>query len=87
VSDHHALTVLIEAGGRLAARFLEADLVDEVHAYLTPWLTAGSVPAVAGRGAAATDTALRLEDPTYQRLGPDVLLRARVAGRGAPSRR
>jgi len=87
VSDHQALSVLIESGGRLAARFLEADLVDEVHAYLTPWLTGGAVPAVGGRGAAGTDTALRLEAPVFERLGPDVLLRALVAGRGVPPRR
>jgi len=87
VSDHQALSVLIEAGGRLAARFLEADLVDEVHAYLTPWLTGGPVPAVGGRGAADTGSALRLDAPVFERLGPDVLLRALVAGRGAPPRR
>lgn len=87
VSDHQALSVLIESGGRLAARFLEANLVDEVHAYLTPWLTGGPVPAVGGCGAAGTDTAVRLESPEFERLGPDVLLRARVAGRGTPPRR
>jgi diaminohydroxyphosphoribosylaminopyrimidine deaminase/5-amino-6-(5-phosphoribosylamino)uracil reductase len=87
VSEHQALTVLIEAGGRLAARFLEADLVDEFHAYLTPWLTGGDVAAVAGTGAAGLSDALRLDAPVFERLGDDVLLRARIAGRGVPPRR
>lgn len=87
VRDHGVLSVMIESGGRLAARFVEANLVDEVVFYLTPWLTGGSVPAVGGHGAAGLADALRLDEPVFEVLGEDVMLRALVAGRGAPSRR
>lgn len=43
--------VLLEGGGRLAAHFFLADVVDEVHLTLTPWLIGGEdAPTMADLG-------------------------------------
>jgi diaminohydroxyphosphoribosylaminopyrimidine deaminase/5-amino-6-(5-phosphoribosylamino)uracil reductase len=75
VRDRGVSAVLVECGGRLAARLLEAGLVDEWVAFLAPLLGGGPVAAVAGAGFPA---GLRLEEPVFRRFGSDVMLRARV---------
>lgn len=68
-------SVLVECGGRLSAVLLESGLVDEWVAFLAPLACGGAVPAVAGGG---FSNGLRLEEPVFQRFGPDVMLRAGV---------
>lgn len=70
-------TVLLEAGGRLNGAFHDAGLVDEVIIFMAPMVTAGPVSALGGEAIAAAG--LELEDPVYQKLGADVMLRAKVA--------
>lgn len=66
--------VLVEGGPTLAAAFLRAGVVDEVHAYLAPVLLGAGRPAVADLGIGTIDAALRLRTRHIARLGPDVLL-------------
>ena len=68
---HH---VLVEGGPTLAAAFLRAGLVDEVHAYVAPMLLGTGRPAVSDLGITTIDEALRLEPVHVQPLGPDVLV-------------
>lgn len=67
-------TVLVEGGPTLAAAFLRAGLVDEVHAYVAPVLLGAGAPAVADLGVATIDDAVRLEPTSVLPLGPDVLV-------------
>lgn len=75
VAEQGVTSVLVEAGGRLAAALFAAGLISEVVVYVAPLVCGGSVAAVAG-----------LELPASVRLGPfevtvcgdDVRLRARV---------
>jgi diaminohydroxyphosphoribosylaminopyrimidine deaminase/5-amino-6-(5-phosphoribosylamino)uracil reductase len=73
------LSVLLEAGPRLAGAFADAGLVDRVVAYLAPALLGGPprFPVLAGSGAATIGDArrLRLDDVTV--LGGDVRVTAR----------
>ena len=87
VTEHGVCTVLVEAGGRLLGRLLDEEWADEVVVYLAPLLTGGEVPAVGGEGARELAERWRLAEVTYRRLGSDVRLRARLAGRGGPLER
>lgn len=75
VVEQGVLSVLLEAGGGLAAAFLAASLVDEVAVYLAPLLCGGPVPAVAGEG---HDVALERSSITFARTGGDVLMRGLI---------
>ncbi len=79
--EHEVRHVLVEGGPRLAAAFLRAGLVDEVHAYLAPVLLGAGATAVADLGIATIGDALRLTVREVRQIGPDVLL---VATPGAP---
>jgi len=74
-------SVLIEGGGRVLGEAFDRGLVDEVRFYLAPLLAGGPTPAVGGQGVPGNEKALRLEQPSFRRLGGDVLLSARVARR------
>ncbi|WP_282943956.1 bifunctional diaminohydroxyphosphoribosylaminopyrimidine deaminase/5-amino-6-(5-phosphoribosylamino)uracil reductase RibD [Cellulomonas endometrii] len=74
--------VLVEGGPTLAAAFLSAGLVDEVHAYVAPVLLGAGRPAVADLGARTITDALRLRTRDVQRLGPDVLVVADIEEAG-----
>jgi diaminohydroxyphosphoribosylaminopyrimidine deaminase / 5-amino-6-(5-phosphoribosylamino)uracil reductase len=76
VLERQVSAVLVECGGRLAATLLEAGLVDEWVAFLAPLIGGGGVPATAGNG---FPESLRLKEPQFRQLGPDVMLRALVA--------
>lgn len=71
-------SVLIEGGGRTLGEAFDRGLVDEVCFYFAPLITGGPTLAVGGSGAGSNETALRLKNPEYQRIGDDVRLRARV---------
>ncbi len=69
------LSVLIEGGGVILGSFIDAGLVDKVHAIIAPIIIGGpSRMAVEGRGATRMSQALRLGDVTVERLGEDVLI-------------
>jgi len=80
-------TVLVEAGGRLLGRLLDEEWADEMVVYLAPLVTGGEVPAVAGEGAASLAERWRLDEVRFARIGADVRLRGRFAGRGGPLER
>jgi len=73
-------SLLVEGGASVHGAFLDADAIDEVHAYLAPMLIGGSgaPPAIGGRGASRLDDALRLDALSVQRLGDDVGVSATV---------
>jgi len=73
--------VLVEGGPTLAAAFLRAGLVDEVHAYVAPVLLGAGRAAVDDLGITTIGGALRLTTRSVQPLGPDVLI---VCGVDAP---
>lgn len=66
-------TVLVEGGGGLAAALLRADLVDEVHWLLAPKLIgADGKPALGPLGLERLARAVRLDDVSIGRCGPDL---------------
>ena len=71
-------SVLVEGGARVLGEAFDRSLVDEVYFYLAPMLVGGPVPAVGGRGAADVEHAIRLEKPSFRRIGPDVRLTGTV---------
>lgn len=73
-----ARRVLVEGGPMLAAAFLRAGVVDQVHAYVAPVLLGAGRPAVADLGIGTIGDALRLRTREVRPLGPDVLVVADV---------
>lgn len=71
-------SVLIEGGAGVLGEAFDRGLVDEVNFYLAPLLIGGPVPTLGGRGAGSNDQAIRLENTTYSRIGPDVKLSGKV---------
>lgn len=74
LTGREARHVLVEGGPTLAAAFLRAGLVDEVHAYVAPVLLGAGRAAVGDLGVATIAEALRLTPAHVQPLGPDVLV-------------
>lgn len=70
--------VLVEGGPTVAAAFLRAGLVDEVHAYVAPALLGAGPVAVGDLGARSVGEALRLHVVEVERIGADVLVVART---------
>lgn len=68
---------LCEGGGRLAAAFLEAHLIDEVHWFVAPMLLVDgqAVPSLAGMHETRMETPVRLCEMETKRLGEDLLIR------------
>lgn len=66
--------VLVEGGPTLAAAFVAAGLVDEVHAYVAPVLLGAGPSAVGDLGVATIGGAVRLVPTEVVPLGPDVLV-------------
>jgi len=73
--------VLVEGGSALLGSFLDAGLIDEVHAYIAPKLLGGSdaLSPIGGRGIESMTDALKLVDLKLERLGDDLLVQGRVA--------
>ena len=63
---------MIEGGGELLGRALDARLIDKVQIYLGPILTAGPVLAFPGHGADASKNAASLDRVSFLRLGQTV---------------
>jgi diaminohydroxyphosphoribosylaminopyrimidine deaminase/5-amino-6-(5-phosphoribosylamino)uracil reductase len=73
--------VLLEGGGELAAAFLRAKLIDEVHWMIAPKLLGGDARPALGPLALRrlADSAI-LSDVRVRRLGEDIALHARLSG-------
>jgi diaminohydroxyphosphoribosylaminopyrimidine deaminase/5-amino-6-(5-phosphoribosylamino)uracil reductase len=71
------MRVLIEGGGRTLGEAFDKRLVDRVVFYVAPVLLGGGVPAVGGRGAGSNEEGLRLNEASYQRIGPDMKIEGR----------
>lgn len=69
--------VLIEGGPTLASAFVAAGLVDEYLVYLAPMLLGGDRMAMGDLGIGTLGEARRLRIVAVERLGDDVLVRAR----------
>ena len=72
LGEKEITSVLIEGGGDLLGQAFANQLVDKVQFYLAPILTGGPVPAVGGKGAAATACGARLRELRYERIGSDL---------------
>jgi diaminohydroxyphosphoribosylaminopyrimidine deaminase/5-amino-6-(5-phosphoribosylamino)uracil reductase len=73
-------SVLCEGGAGLAGSLLEAGLVDEIAWFIAPKLVGGrEAPGpIGGAGVENMVEAIQLEDIRIRRLGPDLLLTARI---------
>ncbi|GMA25941.1 hypothetical protein GCM10025864_37000 [Luteimicrobium album] len=71
-------TLLVEGGPTLATAFLDAGVVDELHAYVAPVLLGAGPGAVGDLGVTTIADALRWRTHDARRLGEDVLLVART---------
>ncbi len=74
-------SLLVEGGGEVNASFLLGGLAHRVAFFYAPKVLGGrnSRKAVAGEGAKSLADALQLQDVEWKRLGPDLLLKARIA--------
>jgi len=72
--------LLVEGGGEVNASFLLGGLAQRTAFFYAPKILGGrdSLKAVAGAGAGSLTEALQLRDVRWKRLGPDLLLTARV---------
>jgi diaminohydroxyphosphoribosylaminopyrimidine deaminase/5-amino-6-(5-phosphoribosylamino)uracil reductase len=73
-------SLLVEGGGEVNASFLLGGLAQRVSFFYAPKILGGrdSRKAVAGEGAKSLAEVIRLRDVEWKRLGPDLLLTARV---------
>ena len=74
LTEREVRHVLVEGGPTLAAAFVRAGLVDEVHAYVAPVLLGAGPPALADLGITSIGDAVRLTTRSVLPLGPDVLI-------------
>ena len=74
-------SLLVEGGGGVNASFLLGGLARRVAFFYAPKILGGrdARKAVAGAGARSLAEALQLQDVEWKRLGPDLLLTAKVA--------
>jgi diaminohydroxyphosphoribosylaminopyrimidine deaminase / 5-amino-6-(5-phosphoribosylamino)uracil reductase len=73
-------SLLVEGGGEVNASFLLGGLAQRVTFFYAPKILGGrdSRKAVAGEGAQSLAEALQLRDVEWKRLGPDLLLTAKL---------
>jgi diaminohydroxyphosphoribosylaminopyrimidine deaminase/5-amino-6-(5-phosphoribosylamino)uracil reductase len=76
-------SLIVEGGSRVLGSFLARRLIDEVRFFYAPKILAslGSIPAFGGAGATGWGEAGRLERVRWSRVGPDLVLSARVVWR------
>ncbi|HXR47779.1 MAG TPA: bifunctional diaminohydroxyphosphoribosylaminopyrimidine deaminase/5-amino-6-(5-phosphoribosylamino)uracil reductase RibD [Candidatus Limnocylindrales bacterium] len=81
LGSENVTRLLVEGGGEVNASFLLNGLAQGVAFFYAPKILGGrdSRKAVAGEGAKLLKEALHLHEVEWQRLGPDLLLTARVA--------
>ena len=73
-------SLLVEGGGEVNASFLLGGLAHRVQFFYAPKILGGhdSIRAVGGEGARSLDETVALAEVRWRRLGPDLLLTARV---------
>ena len=74
--------LLVEGGGEVNAAFLLGRLAHRVVFFYAPKILGGrhSIKAVGGKGARSLAESIALRELEWRRLGPDLMLTARVAG-------
>lgn len=78
LAEREVRHVLVEGGPTVSAAFLRAGLVDRVLTYIAPMLLGSGRSAVGELGVSTLTEGLRLRTEDVLRLGPDVLVIARV---------
>jgi diaminohydroxyphosphoribosylaminopyrimidine deaminase/5-amino-6-(5-phosphoribosylamino)uracil reductase len=78
LGEKQVTSVLIEGGGELLGAAFDEKRVHRVAFFFAPMLVGGDKSAVSGKGVESNETAIRLEDVTYKKLGPDLFCEARV---------
>jgi len=73
--------VLVEGGGGLLGGMLDANVIDEVHAFIAPKLIGGAeaVAPIAGLGAETIAAGLELDSPKIEQVGCDIYVHGRIA--------
>ena len=73
-------SLIVEGGATLAGAFVDADAVDELRVFVAPMVLGGADarPVLDGEGAEAIDAARRALAVETERIGEDVLIRARL---------
>jgi diaminohydroxyphosphoribosylaminopyrimidine deaminase/5-amino-6-(5-phosphoribosylamino)uracil reductase len=81
IGSENVTSLLVEGGGEVNASFLMSGLAQRVAFFYAPKILGGrdSRRAVAGEGAASLAEVLKLTEVEWRKLGPDLLLTARVA--------
>lgn len=76
--ERQITSLLVEGGRTLAAAALRDRAVDEVMIYVAPLLIGDGTPSIGDLGVDSLEQALRLEEARTRRLGPDLLITAKV---------
>ncbi|MGJ3241198.1 MAG: bifunctional diaminohydroxyphosphoribosylaminopyrimidine deaminase/5-amino-6-(5-phosphoribosylamino)uracil reductase RibD [Anaerolineae bacterium] len=74
-------SLMVEGGAQLLGALFDADLIDEVWAFIAPILFGGgqdAPSAIGGFGIALVDDAPRLKNMHIERLGDDILIRGQL---------
>jgi diaminohydroxyphosphoribosylaminopyrimidine deaminase / 5-amino-6-(5-phosphoribosylamino)uracil reductase len=88
LGSQNVTSLLVEGGGEVNASFLLQKLAHRVAFFYAPKILGGrdARKAVAGQGAACLADAIRLRDLHWRKLGPDLMLEAKVAKTAPPWR-
>lgn len=80
LGSENVTSLLVEGGGEVNASFLLGGLAQRVAFFYAPKILGGrdSRKGVAGAGARSLSEAIQLRDVEWHRLGPDLLLTARI---------
>jgi diaminohydroxyphosphoribosylaminopyrimidine deaminase / 5-amino-6-(5-phosphoribosylamino)uracil reductase len=80
LGSENVTSLLVEGGGEVNAAFLEQGLVQRVAFFYAPKIIGGrdAKAGVGGLGVGSLSEAIMLEEPRWRKLGPDLLLEARV---------
>jgi diaminohydroxyphosphoribosylaminopyrimidine deaminase/5-amino-6-(5-phosphoribosylamino)uracil reductase len=80
LGSENVTSLLVEGGGEVNASFLLGGFAHRIAFFYAPKILGGrdSLKAVAGDGAKNLQEALQLDDIEWKRLGPDLLLTARI---------
>jgi diaminohydroxyphosphoribosylaminopyrimidine deaminase / 5-amino-6-(5-phosphoribosylamino)uracil reductase len=70
--------LLVEGGGEVLGKLLDADLIDEAWSFFAPLLTGGNKPSFGGNGVAGNAEAKPLHHCRFERFENDILVRGFV---------
>lgn len=73
--------LLVEGGSHVLGCLMDAQQIDEVHAFVAPKLVGGSeaIPVISGRGVATIQEAVEISDWQVTQVGGDLYIRGRTA--------